>query len=209
MVDSTWAQTSLGNLKTTTGTQDNVVLGNSNIIKLDAHVAMRCVNIVKHRQWTDDFYSGRVHRHQNLRLLKMLRSLEISLHHANHDLTSRITCATGPVLLSIDDPLVTLEHRMRANIGRIRRSDIGLGHAKAGTNLAVHEWLKPLLLLSLSPVFVDDFHVARVGGTAVENLGANVRATPFLREVSVLDSIEASTVIIGQEEVPKPLGSRF
>ena len=92
--------------------------------------------------------------------------LEISLHHADHDLTSRITCAAGPVLLSVDDPLVTLEHRMRANIGRIRRSDIGLGHTKAGTNLAVHEWLKPLFLLSLSPVFVDDFHVARVGCTS-------------------------------------------
>ena len=139
----------------------------------------------------------------------MLGRLEISLNHADHDLTSRIASAAGPVLLSVDNPLVALEHRMRANIGRIRRSDIGLGHAKAGTNFAVHEWLKPLFLLSLSPVFVDDFHVARVGGTAVENLGANVRATHFLCEVSVLDRVEASAIFIGQEEVPQPLSSRF
>ena len=139
----------------------------------------------------------------------MLGRLEISLHHADHDLTSRITCAAGPMLLSVDDPLVTLEHRMRANIGRIRRSDVGLGHAKAGTNLAVHEWLKPLFLLSLSTVFVDDFHIAGIGGTAVENLGADVRATHFLCEVSVLDRIEASTILIVVKEVPKPLSSRF
>ena len=68
----------------------------------------------------------------------MLGCLEISLHHADHDLTSRITCPAGPVLFSVDDPLVALEDSMRANIGRIRRSDIGLSHAKAGTNLAIH-----------------------------------------------------------------------
>ena len=50
----------------------------------------------------------------------MLRRIEIGLHHTDHDLASGVARATGPVLLAIDDPLVTLEHGVRADIGGVR-----------------------------------------------------------------------------------------
>ena len=57
------------------------------------------------------------------------------------------------------------------DVGRVRRSDIGLGHGEAGADLAVEQRLEPALLLLRACRSGQHLHVAGVGGRAVEHLG--------------------------------------
>ena len=77
---------------------------------------VRRVNVIENCQRANNFYPGCIHWHENLRLLEMLRCRGVSFNHTDHDLTTRIAGTTGPVLLAINDPLVSFEYRRRADI---------------------------------------------------------------------------------------------
>ena len=49
MVDTTRPQTPLRNFESTPWTQDNVVLGDPDLVEFDAHMTVRGINIVENR----------------------------------------------------------------------------------------------------------------------------------------------------------------
>ena len=57
---------------------------------------------------------------------------------------------------------------------------------------------------------MQHFHVARVGGGAIEYLGGDMGLAHLLRQVGVLHGVETGTrLAIGQEEIPQPAGPGF
>ena len=60
----------------------------------------------------EDLESGRIGRHQNLRLAQMWRTVLVRPNHANHDLAARVTRTGNIELLAVDHPIVAVEFGM-------------------------------------------------------------------------------------------------
>ena len=174
VVDAARAEASLGYLETAAGAEDDIVLRHPHIVEALVHMAVGRIVHGKHVHGPDIFKAGGVDGHQYLRLLQVLGSVGIGLHHHDHDLAAGVAGAGHIVLLAIDDPLVAVQHRAGTDIGGIRGGHPGLGHGVGGADLAVHQRLQPLLLLGLAAVFVQHLHIAGVGGGAVEHLRGNM-----------------------------------
>ena len=140
-------------------------------------------------------------------MLQVLGCIRISLHHDDHDLAARIAGAGYIVLLTVDDPFVTIQHRCGADVGGIGGRHARLGHGKGRTDLAIQQRLQPLLFLRLGAVLVQHFHIARIRRRAVEHFSRHMRLPHLLGEVGVFHGIQAGAgVAIGEEEVPQSLG---
>ncbi len=125
-------------------------------------------------------------------------------HHCDHDFAARVTGTSDVELLAVDDPLVAIEYRPGGDVSSIRRSHIGFGHGITRANLAVEKGFEPLrFLLGRSHPF-QHFHVAGVGGVAVQNLGSDRVFAQFSRNVCVVEVGQPFTVFaVWQEEVPQ------
>ena len=90
------------------------------------------------------------------------------------------------------------------DVGRVRRADVGLRHDEGRADLALEQRLQPLLLLGLVAVHFQHFHVAGVRRRAVEDLRRQPRPAHLLRQIRILDSVQAVAALgVRQEEVPK------
>lgn len=207
VVNATWSQTTLDNLKASSLAENHCAHRNSHVGKGQVSVAMGCVIVSVDLEHALDFDARRVDRHQQHRLL-LIRILVvlIRLSHDNVDLATRITGSARPPLLPIEHVFVAVASNVQLNIGRIRRSHLRLRHEESRSNLALHQRFQPLLLLGIVAILGQHLHVARVGSRAVTRLGRAARPTKPFGHDAILEIRPARrfpVVALGQEHVPE------
>ena len=206
MVDPPGAETHLGDLEAATLTEQDVLVGHAHVVEPDVHVTVRGVVLAEHLHAFEDLDTGRVGRHEDLRLAQVRRPVGAGLHHGDHDLAARVAGTGDVVLLAGDHPLVAVAHRSARDVLGIRRSEIGFGHGVGGTDLAVEERLQPLLLLFGGADSFEHLHVAGVGCCAVHRLRCEWVLAQLHGDVRVVEVREAFTGFgVGEEEVPEAL----
>ena len=131
MVDPARAQATLRDLKAATGPKNHVVFGYADILELHPHVTVRRIQHVEYLEGPHNVDARRIQRHEDLRLLQMFGRFRVGLDHADHDLAARIARARGPVLFTVDDPLIAFECCGGTDVRGIRGRYVGLGHTKA------------------------------------------------------------------------------
>jgi hypothetical protein len=164
----------------------------------------------KHREHPLDGHTRRVHRNENHRLLFVPGCVRIAAPHEDRDAAAWITGAGDPPLASVDDVVVALPRNAGADVRRVRGRNLGLGHRKAGANLAGEQRLEPLLLLFGRAVPDEHFHVAGVGRRTVEHLRREPRrAAHDLAQRRVLGVGESRPVVaLRQKQVPQSRRAR-
>ena len=101
------------------------------------HVAVRRIVGAEHLHALDDLDAGRVHRHEDLRLLLVRVRIGVGAHHDDHDLAARVAGARGVELRAVDDVLVAVGHGRGLDLLGVAGHDARLGHHVGGADLAV------------------------------------------------------------------------
>ena len=119
---------------------------------------------------------------------------------------ARVASAGGPPFPAVDHVVVAVPHDRRLDIGRVGGGDGRFGHAEGAADLALQQRREPLRLLLLRPVELQRFHVAGVGGGAVEHFGRPLHPAHDLRQRGVFQVAQPGAAFaVGQEQVPQPL----
>ena len=139
--------------------QEYVRRRHAHVLESDLRVSVRRVVVTEDLEQTHDLNALCIQRHEDHRLLLMFGRVWTRLPHHDCDPAARIARAARPPLAPVDDVLVAVAHDARANVGRIRRSHVRLGHGEAGTHL-------------------EHFHVAGVGRATVEDLRRKIPSAP-------------------------------
>jgi len=148
----------------------------------------------------------RVHRHQDHRLLPVLRCRRVALAHDDGDLAARRHGPGRPPFASLDDIVVAVAKDRGLDVGGVGGGDARLGHGEAGADLAFEQGFEPALLLLGRAVDRQDLHVADVGGVAVEHLRRGQRTAEGLAEVAVFVVGEPGALgAVVVEQVPQAL----
>jgi hypothetical protein len=177
------------------------------VLELDLGVAVRSVVITEHAEHAHDVDARRLARHEDHRLLQVARRLRVGLAHEDEDLAARVARTGRPPLAPVDDVVVAIALDPRADVGRIGRGDVRLGHAERGADLAFEQRLEPLLLLVGAGVANQRLHVAGVGGRAVGRLARERIVAHDLAQRRVLEIGQPGAVLaLRQEHVPEPGG---
>ncbi|MOA47992.1 hypothetical protein D3C78_1706730 [compost metagenome] len=90
MVDATRAEATLGDLEAATLAEEDVLVGNPDVLEQHFGVTVRGIVVTEHRQRTDDLHTGRIGRHQDHRVLLVTRAVRVGQAHEDHDLAARI-----------------------------------------------------------------------------------------------------------------------
>ena len=169
-------------------------------------MAVRGVVVAKHVQHGLNLHARGVHGHQNLRLALVLGRIRVGDAHENHHLAARVASAGSPPLLAVDDVLVSIQNRRRADVGGVRGGHGGLGHGEGRANLAGEQRLEPLFFLLLGAVALQHLHVAGVGRRAVEHLGRPAGVPHQLRQRRVFQVAQPCPAAgFWQEHIPQPV----
>ena len=165
----------------------------------------------EHRQWSQHLDPGRVHRHQDHRLLLVaVCVVRVGLAHEDGDLATRVGGVGGVPLEAVDHVVVAVAHDRAFDVGRVAGRHPGLGHREARADLAGQQRLEPLFLMLGRAVARQHFHVAGVGRAAVKDLGRQEAAAHDLAQWCVLQVRQSRSVLrLGQEQVPQPGGARL
>ncbi len=206
MVDAPGSQAALRNFEAASLAQQEILHGYAHVDEVDLRVAMGRVIVAEHVELAQPHHAGRGYGHQDHRLLAVQRRARIGLAHENQDFAARITRAGGPPLAAVDHVVIAVAHDGRLDIRGIARRDVGLGHGEGRADSPVEQGLEPALLLLGGGVAGQHFHVARVGGRAIEGLGCEMRASHDLAQRRVLEVGETGAVLgVRQEEIPQIL----
>jgi hypothetical protein len=135
VVDAPRAESHLRNLEAASLAQQDVLLGHAAVVEANVHVPVRRVVVAHHAHRADDLESGRVGRHEDLRLPLVHGPIRVGLHHHDHDFAARIAGAANVKLLAVQHPLVSVEARLARDIFCVRRGEVRLGHRVSGTDL--------------------------------------------------------------------------
>lgn len=147
-MDSARSESSLGDLEAASLAEQDVGRRHAHVREGHLGVAVRCIVVPEDIQVSDDLDARRAHVDQDHRLARVTRRLGVRDAHHDAEAASRVQRAGGPVLASVDDVLVAVALDLGLDVGRVARRHLRLGHAERGTNLAGHQRLQPLLLLS-------------------------------------------------------------
>ena len=119
VVDPARAEAHLGDLEAAAFTEEDVRLGDPDVVETDVQVAVRGIVFTEDGHGAELLDTGRVGRNEDLRLSLVGRSVGVGDDHHDHDLAARIASARGPVLLAVDEPLLAVEHGERRDVLRI------------------------------------------------------------------------------------------
>src|SRR5215203_3631740 len=210
VVDAPRPEAPLGDGEALALVPDDVLFRYAHVVEGDLRVPVRGVVVAEDGEGPLYLYARRIERDQDHGLLLVARRLGVRLAHEDGDLAPRVPGTRDPPLPAVHHVLVPVPLYARPDIGRVRGGHIGLGHREAGPYLAVEQRPQPLLFLLRGAVAYENFHVAGVGGVAVENLGSHGAAAHDLAQGCVLQVREAGAEIrVGQEEVPQPPSLRL
>ncbi len=205
-MDAARAQAPLRNLKAATLAQDHVLDRDFHVLELDFAMAVRRVVIAEHRQHAQDLDARRIGIDEDLRLGAVAAAFGIGLAHHDHDLAARVADARRPPLAAVDDIVIALALDARFDVRGIRRGDSRLGHQEGGADLALQERLQPFVLLIRAAIALQHFHVAGVGGGAVEHLRGETDTAHDLGQRGVFKVGQTGAVFaFVEEEVPQAL----
>ena len=119
---------------------DDVVFGAARIIEEDFAELSRAVGL---RDATH-FDAGLTHRHQEIRDALVLRGSSVG--SSKEEAVVGVVAASGPHLLAVDHPLVTIEHGARLQAGEVAAA-IGLTETLTPAHLAREDLRQELFLL--------------------------------------------------------------
>ena len=171
-------------------------------------MTVRSVVLTEHVHSAEDLDTGRVHRHEDLRLPVVRGRLRTRHDHDDHDLAAGVAGTRDVVLLAVDHPLVAVELGTARDVGGVGRRDVGLGHRVRRADLTREQRLEPRPLLLGCAHPLEHLHVARVGCRAVEDLGRDRVLAELRRDVRVVEVRETDAGRgVGEEEVPEPGGT--
>ena len=131
----------------------------------------------EHRHRPQHRHSRGVDRHQDHRLLLMAGGVGVGAAHHDQDLAARIRRTRGPPLAAVDDVVAAVAQHRRLDVAGVAGGHRGLGHRERAADLAVQQWLEPLLALLLGGEQVQGLHVAGVGRRAVDRLGRDLQCS--------------------------------
>mmetsp|Transcript_15807 Transcript_15807/g.39602 ORF Transcript_15807/g.39602 Transcript_15807/m.39602 type:complete len:203 (-) Transcript_15807:417-1025(-) len=136
VVNPPGTEPALTDLEPSAFSQKNILEGNAHIVELYLHMALGRVVIPESLQGAEQRDAGGVHRHENLALLPVKRSLRVRLAHEDHDLAVERACAGDPPLAPIDHVLsccaVTLDRD--PDVGGVATGHRRLCHREAAAN---------------------------------------------------------------------------
>ena len=209
MVNAPGTEPSLRDLEPATLAEQQVRRGHANVLEHDLGVPVRGVVEPEHGQRTHDPHAGRIHGHQDHRLLLVARRAGVAPAHEDGEPAARIAGTRDPPLAPVDDVVIAISRDRRLDVRGIRRRHVRLRHRKAGTDLAGKQRLQPLPFLPGRAVPNQYFHVSGIGRRAIEDLRSTRRAPPHdFAERRVLRIREPGTVFaLRQKQVPQPLGT--
>jgi len=107
--------------------------------------------------------------------------------------------------LSIQDIIIAFLLHAQLDIRSIRRSNIRFRHQERRADMAVQQWLQPLLLLRIISILRQHLHVPRIRSSAINSLRRSSRLAELLCYQSILEVREAGrffVVALSQEHVP-------
>lgn len=107
--------------------------------------------------------------------------------------------------------MVAVLLNLHLDIPGVRGGDLRLCHEECRADLALHQRLEPCFLLRIVAVLGQHFHVARVGGGAVDGFRGYPRLAEPLGHEAILEVREAGRLLVvalGEEHVPEPQGPR-
>ena len=184
--------------------QDQVLLRHAHVGEADVHVAVRGVVVAIDLHGTQNLHALGAGGNEDLGMLAVLLGGGIGADHDDVDLAARVAGAGGEPLLAVEHPFVAVELGLHRQVGGVRRADAGLGHDVGRADLAVQQRLQPFLLVLRRAVALDHFHIAGVGGGAIEGLRRQPRPAHLLGEVGVFDRGQPITLVgSGEPEVPQ------
>ncbi len=121
VVDAARPKAALRDLEATAFAEQDVARRHANIFENDLGVAVRRIVKAEHRQHAQHFHAGSVERHEDLRLLFVLLSVEIRLAHHDCDLAVAVANARRPPFAAVDDVLVAIAFDAGLDVGGVRR----------------------------------------------------------------------------------------
>ena len=187
MVDAARPEADLADLEAAPLAQQDVLLRHADVGELDMHVAARRVVGAEDMHRPKHLHAGRVHRHEDLRLLQVGGRIRARLDHGDHDLAARIASVRDVVFLAVDDPLIALKHGAGGDVLGIRRRNVRLCHRIGRTDLTGQQRLKPFVFLLRRTDALEHFHVARVRRRAVQRFGSEVALAQLCCDVRVVE----------------------
>ena len=207
MVDAAGTEAALRNLEAAALAEQQVFLRHAHIGEDHFGGAVGHAVEAEDRQRTLDLDAGRVHRHEDHRLLLVaVRIARIALAHEDADLAARVGGVGRVPLVAVDDVVVAIAHDRALDIGRVGGGHRRLGHGETGADFARQQRLQPFLLVGFRAVALQHLHIAGVGRVTIEDLGRQMRAAHDFAERGVFEIGEAgAAVAVGQEEVPETL----
>ena len=225
MVDAAGSEAALRDLETTSLSQQHVLERHADVLEEDLHVALGSVVLAEGQHRPQQGDAWRVHRHEQLRLLLVDRTIRPGLTHEDHDLAVQRARARAPPLGTVDHVLAArlVPGDRDANVGRIARGDGGFRHGEARADAPLEQRQQPAPPLLRVGVPREHLHVARVGARAVARhrgeLGVAARAHDLadlgvlpVRQPAANDTlVDASDRrrVHRQEEVPQALRLRL
>ena len=210
MVDTAGPQPSLRDLETAAFPQQHIRRRHADIPEDHFRRAVRHPVESEHRQRTAHLHAGRVHRHEDHRLLLVaVRIIGIRLSHEDADPAARIGRVGRVPFVAVDDVGIAVAPDRALDIGGVARRHGRLGHREAGADFAGKQRLEPLLLMRPRSVAREHFHVTGVRRAAVEDFRREMRPPHDLAQGCIFEIAEARAVIaLGQEQVPQALRLR-
>ena len=210
MVDAAGTEAALRNFEAAALTEQNILRRYAHIDEIDLRMAVGRMIVAEHGQLTQPPDAGRVHRHEDHRLLAVKRRGRVGLTHEYQDFAAWISGAGGPPLAAVDHVVIAVAHDGGLDVRGIARRHVGLGHGEGRTDPPLEQRREPACLLLGSGVAGQHFHVARVGGGAIECLRCEMRTSHDLAQGRVLEIGEARAVLgVRQEQIPQILRPRL
>ena len=207
MVHASRSQTTLGDLEALALAVDQMAERHPRVLEGDFGMTIGGVVETEQLQRPNDAHAGGIPRHDHHRVARVRLGLGIGLAHDNEEFAARIHGAGGPPFAPADAVVIAVAEDAAADVGGVRRSDIGFGHGEAGADLAGQQRFQPLPLLEFVAVQMQYFHVAGIGCRAVEDLRSNQRTAHDLGHAGVIEIAQAGAVAaVGQEQIPQSGG---
>ena len=206
MMNAAWPQAALCDLEATAFAEQHVGRGYPHVLKRHFAMAMRRVIVAKHIEWPNYRDPGRIGRHENHRLLRVLWSARVALAHHDVHRAAWVARAGNPPLATVDDVVVAVANDGGFDVGRIARRNCGFRHRKRRANFACEQARQPFGFFLGACVLNDGFHVSGIRRGAVEDFRRPWNAAHNFGQRRVFHVVEPCAVLVVRaKQIPQPL----
>ena len=210
VVDTAGAEAALGDFEAAAFAEEEVFGGDADVRESEFAVAVGTVVVAVDGEEAFELDAGGIERDEDHGLLLVAGGRGVGFAHENDDFAVGIAGADGPPFATVEDVVVGVPLDGGGDVGGVGGGDVGFGHAEDGADFAIEEGGEPLGLLGGGSVAMEDFHVAGIGGVAVEDVGGEGDAAHDFAQGGVFEVRQAGAVwTMRQEEVPEAGGAGF